>query len=124
MSDKGKPAAAPKALDKQSVNETAEEALEAKALQDFSKVEENGQLSMRVKVYSPFKDYYDGPAFSISAVNATGPFDILPKHHNFISLLQPCDVIVRTVKLGDRKIRISGGLLHVKADQVILFLDV
>ena len=83
----------------------------------------NGQLSMDVKVYSPFKSYYDGEAFSISGVNATGPFDILPTHHNFISLLSPCELIVRASK-GDSKIQIAGGLMHVKADKITVFLDV
>lgn len=79
---------------------------------------------MRVKVYSPFRDYYNGEAFSISAVNATGPFDILPKHHNFISLLSTSELIVRPTTGGEQKIVISGGIMHVKADQVIVFLDV
>lgn len=80
--------------------------------------------TMRVKVYSPFRSYYDADAFSISAVNATGPFDILPHHHNFISLLSACDLIIRSAADGEQKIVISGGIMHVKADQVIVFLDV
>lgn len=79
---------------------------------------------MHVKVYSPFRDYYTGRALSISAENATGPFDILPEHHNFISLLSPCELVVRTTDNNERKIRISGGIMHVKADQVIVFLDI
>lgn len=94
------------------------------AVQDYSRKEENGQLSMHVKVYSPFHDYYDGQAFSVSAENATGPFDILPKHHSFISLLNACDLVVRTVAKGEEKLKISGGIMHVKADQVVVFLDV
>lgn len=94
------------------------------AVEDFSKKEANGELSMHVKIHSPFQDYYDGQAFSVSAENDTGPFDILPKHHNFISLLSPCELNVRTVSKGEQKIRISGGLMHVKADRVIVFLDV
>ena len=82
------------------------------------------QLSMQVKVHSPFRVYYDGPAFSISAQNATGPFDVLPKHHNFISLLTPCDLIIRTVTQGSQKVHIDGGIMHVKADQLIVFLDI
>lgn len=97
---------------------------EAQAVQEYSRKEKNGQLSMQVKVYSPFNDYYEGSAFSLSAENATGPFDILPTHHNFISLLSACEVIVRTVNKGEQRIRISGGLMHVKADRVIVFLDV
>jgi F0F1-type ATP synthase epsilon subunit len=79
--------------------------------------------SMHVKVYAPFKTYFDGIALSISAVNDTGPFDILPKHHNFMTLINTGDVIVRTER-GEEKIAINRGIMHVKADDVIVFLDV
>jgi F0F1-type ATP synthase epsilon subunit len=79
--------------------------------------------SMHVKVYSPFKVYFDDQAQSISAVNGTGPFDILPQHHNFMTLLDPCDIAIRT-RGEERKIRISRAVMHVKANQVIVFLDV
>jgi hypothetical protein len=94
------------------------------AVQDYTQAALPSRPTMKIKVYSPFRDYFDGTAFSISAENATGPFDILPRHHNFMSLLSSCDVIIRTVQHGDQRIRISGGLMHVKADQVIVFLDV
>jgi ATP synthase delta/epsilon subunit-like protein len=98
---------------------------EQTALKDYSqKTAESGRPVMRVKLYSPFHEYFDGPAQSVGAENATGPFDILPHHHNFISLLQPCDVVVRRTDQDDRRFRISGGLMHVKADQVVIFLDV
>lgn len=103
---------------------TKTEQEERQALQDLSQSKQTGKLSMHVRVYSPFKEYYDGPAFSITAENATGPFDVLPKHHNFISLLLPCDLVLRTVSKGDQKIRISGGIMHVKADEAIVFLDI
>ena len=79
--------------------------------------------TLKVKVYSPFQVYFDEPALSISGVNRTGPFDILPGHHNFISLLQPGQLSIRTAN-EERKIVINGGVMHVKADQVIVFLDV
>ncbi len=78
---------------------------------------------MHVKVYAPFKTYFNGVANSISAVNETGPFDILPKHHNFMTLLSPCDIIVRADQ-GDEKFSIARGIMHVKANRVIVFLDV
>ena len=95
-----------------------------KAALEYGQAKNTKTESIEVRVYSPFRDYYDGSAFSLSAVNDTGPFDILPEHHNFISLLNPCDLVVRTVNNGDQKIKISGGLIHVKADKVIVFLDV
>ncbi len=83
----------------------------------------DGKPIMGLRIYSPFKVYYDDTAFSVSAQNATGPFDILPQHHNFISLLSACEVHV-IAPSGEKRIRISGGLMHVKADQVRIFLDV
>ncbi|HUY85240.1 MAG TPA: hypothetical protein VMU97_01865 [Candidatus Dormibacteraeota bacterium] len=83
-----------------------------------------GKPRMKVKVYSPFRDYYDGEAFSVSAANATGPFDVLPRHHNFISLLTASEIIIQPVHEHMQRIIISGGLMHVKADQVIVFLDI
>ncbi|MGB4800777.1 MAG: hypothetical protein WBP03_04640 [Candidatus Saccharimonadales bacterium] len=78
---------------------------------------------IRVKVYAPFRVYFEGLAESVSAASQTGPFDILKGHHNFITLLVPCDIVVRTGK-EDEVIRIQGGIMHVKADSVIVFLDV
>lgn len=78
---------------------------------------------LHVKVYAPFKVYFDGEAVSVSAVNETGPFDVLRQHHNFMTLLSPCTIVVRTDR-GDEQIPIQRGIMHVKADQVIVFLDV
>lgn len=83
----------------------------------------NKMPTMHIKVYSPFKTYFDDDGYSISGENDTGPFDILPHHHNFMTLLRPCELVVRTPS-DQRKIRISGGLMHVKADRVIVFLDI
>lgn len=83
----------------------------------------NAEPSMQVKVYSPFRIYYDKQAQSISATNATGPFDVLPQHHNFLTLLTAGEIVIRTKDL-EHKIRISRGVMHVKSDQVIVFLDV
>ena len=51
---------------------------------DQTAVKPNGKPTMAVKVYAPFQVYFEGDAYSVSAINATGPFDILPKHHNFL----------------------------------------
>jgi F0F1-type ATP synthase epsilon subunit len=79
--------------------------------------------NMHVKVHAPFKVYFDGIAESISAVNPTGPFDILPTHHHFMTLLSTGDITVRTGS-GEEKIPITRGIMHVKADEIIVFLDV
>lgn len=82
--------------------------------------------AMYVKVYSPFRVYFEGEAYSITGVNRTGPFDILPQHHHFITLLMPGELLVKpaTGPLKEQKIRISGGLMHVKSDRVTVFLNI
>ena len=96
------------------------------AAQQERQAASSGQPTMRVKIYSPFKIYYDDESYSISASNATGPFDILPHHHNFMTLLEACVVSIQPAGSNDReqKIRISGGLMHVKGDKVTVFLDI
>lgn len=83
----------------------------------------NGKPTMAVKVYAPFKIYFEGDAYSVSAVNGVGPFDILPKHHNFLCMLVPCNLNIQTPQ-GPQNVKISRALMHVKANRVVVFVDV
>ncbi len=78
---------------------------------------------MEVKVYAPFRVYYEGAGFSVSAVNEVGPFDILPQHRNFLCMLVPCDIKIDTPE-GEEIVPINKALMHVKADRVVIFVDV
>ena len=80
--------------------------------------------TMHVKVYAPFKTYFEGDAASLSGVNETGPFDILPRHKNFMSLIKPCVITVRSSGESDFQMKIDRAVMHVKADQVTVFLDI
>ena len=83
----------------------------------------NGKPTMAVKVYAPFQVYFEGEAYSVSAINDTGPFDILPHHHNFLCMLVPCELKIISSE-GEKTIRIHRALMHVKADRVVVFMDV
>lgn len=82
------------------------------------------QELMSVKIYAPFRTYFEGPAESLSAENDTGPFDILAQHKNFMTLLKPCTITVRVPQRPDFNLPIQQGVMHVKADKVTVFLDV
>lgn len=82
-----------------------------------------GKPTMAVKIYAPFKVYFEGNAYSVSAINETGPFDVLPHHHNFLCMLLPSTIRVQGVD-GLKEIKISRALMHVKADYVAVFVDV
>jgi F0F1-type ATP synthase epsilon subunit len=86
-------------------------------------VKQDGKPTVAVKVYAPFKIYFEGEAYSLSAVNATGPFDVLPKHHNFLCMLVPCTLTIQSPK-GPQSIKVNRALLHVKANKVVVFMDV
>lgn len=81
------------------------------------------ESKLSIKVYSPFKIYFDSEADSISAENDTGPFDVLPQHHRFMTLLNPCDLIIR-INDKEQRIRITRGIMHVRENKVTVFLDV
>lgn len=84
----------------------------------------DGDLRLfHLKIYSPFKIYFDEPAYSITAENDTGPFDILAVHHNFMTLINPCEMLIEMPR-GQEKIAIERGVMHVKANEVTVFLDV
>lgn len=82
------------------------------------------QPTMHVKVYAPFRVYYDGQAASLSANNQVGPFDVLPHHRNFITLLEPGKVTVRIPDKDDFVLPITRGIMHVRSDDVRVFLDI
>ncbi len=81
------------------------------------------KLIMKIKIYAPFKVYFEGEGYSISGLNETGPFDILPHHHNFLCMLVPCELVIQT-PFDVKRIKITRALMHVKAEQVTVFVDV
>lgn len=78
---------------------------------------------MHVKLYSPFQVYFNDNAFSISGNNETGAFDILPDHHNFMTLLTEGILLIKAPS-GELKVKISRGVMHVRNNAVTVFLDV
>lgn len=83
----------------------------------------SGKPTMAVKVYAPFQVYFEGEAYSVSALNDTGPFDVLPHHRNFLCMLLPCNLRIVGVDT-EKTIKVHRALMHVKADRVVVFMDV
>lgn len=102
----------------------AKKAKKAKKVKHEMRLNAAGKPVMRIKIYAPFKVYYDQDAESISGENETGPFDILPRHKNFMTLLSPCELTVRNAGQNDYKIKITRAIMHIKADMITIFLDV
>lgn len=90
---------------------------------EVAAVKPGGKPTIQVKVYAPFKVYFEGEAYSLSAINATGPFDVLPMHHNFLCMLVPCMLTIQSPN-GPQTIKVNRALMNVKANRVVVFMDV
>lgn len=112
----------PPKVDEEKTEETVEKAVQTVNSKGQNKTKHKEGDLFHLKVYSPFKVYFDGDITSVSAINTTGPFDILAGHHNFLTLLAPCEIVIRGT--AEEKIKITRGIMHVKADDVVIFLDV
>ncbi len=79
--------------------------------------------TFRAKIFSPLETYFDEAALSLSAENDTGPFDILAGHANFLTMLTPCTIKVRTPH-GITNLPIQRGVLHVRDDSATVYLNI
>lgn len=122
MAEDDKPKDDGKAVMRQDAS-TGEMVEDKAATEEAAKSADPKKPTMHVKVYAPFQVYYEGEGYSISAINETGPFDILPHHHNFICMLVPCELVIKT-PYEVKRVKISRALMHVKAEKVTVFVDV
>jgi F0F1-type ATP synthase epsilon subunit len=72
---------------------------------------------------APFQLYYEGPATVVSATNPVGPFDILPGHADFFSVLVPCEVIIEPLEGETIKFDITTGIVTAQENDVNLFVN-
>lgn len=77
---------------------------------------------------APFHIYYEGPATAVSATNRIGPFDILPGHADFFSILTPGEVVIETGPSSDPTaapiaFKISNGIVAVRDSKVMIFVN-
>lgn len=74
---------------------------------------------------APFHVYYEGEAMTVSASNSVGPFDILPGHADFFSILDPGNI---TINMSNDQepmtFDITNGIVAVRNDEVMLFVNI
>jgi F0F1-type ATP synthase epsilon subunit len=80
----------------------------------------NTQLTVIAR--APFHIYYEGLAQTVSATNSVGKFDILAGHADFFSVMMPCEVVIETDS-DTINFKISGGIVGVRDDEVMLFVN-
>lgn len=71
----------------------------------------------------PFNIYYEGLAEAVSGSNKVGPFDILPGHADFFSILNPGEIVIETAT-NPIVFNINNGIVAVRNDEVALFVNI
>lgn len=79
--------------------------------------------SLSVIARAPFELYFEGPAKVVSASNKVGPFDILPGHADFFSMLLPGDVIIEPLEGEPVTFSINNGMITVRDNEALLFVN-
>ena len=80
-------------------------------------------IELEVTVASSAKKFYEGKARSVSSKNSVGPFDILPQHENFISLVKE-KITIFDLQGKKYEFKIDNGLLEVSEDIVRVFVGI
>lgn len=85
----------------------------------------NDNATIKVIARAPFHVYYEGEAVSLSAFNKVGPFDVLPGHADFFTMLTPCEIrIDNGIDKDLITFEVRNGILTVRDDQVMLFANI
>ena len=78
---------------------------------------------MKIEIITPYKKIFDGEIKSVRVPGKKGSFQVLKDHAPIISTLEKG--LVRMVDLENTEIiyEISGGVIEVKANKIILLAD-
>lgn len=68
------------------------------------------------------KIFFDGKAKSITSLNVSGEFDILPQHANFVTLIKDYIYIDKGLPT-EQKLEIKTGLLAIRHNKLDIYLD-
>lgn len=79
---------------------------------------------LRVEVRDPDKLVFSGNAVAISSRNSVGPFDVLPQHENFISIINGKIIIYLDKKHTKQEIQNETAIMKAKSNTVKIFLGV
>jgi len=81
-------------------------------------------LFLSVRIASAEGVIWEGTANSVSSVNRDGPFDILPQHAQFITLVSNAPVIVRPVSGAAETFTFRSAVMHVYGNTVAVYVGI
>lgn len=76
-----------------------------------------------VEIRSPDKTLFKGTATAVSSRNEVGPFDVLPQHENFISIISG-KITVWITRSEKQEIENTSAIMKAKSNKIRVFLGV
>ncbi len=76
-----------------------------------------------IKVMSPQETFFEGQAQSVSSVNSSGPFDVIPEHANFITIIENQDIIVIKPDHQALKFHFTQAIIYNVENKVTIYAE-
>ena len=77
---------------------------------------------IKVDIRNRKEQFFQGEAKTVSSLNDTGEFDVLPRHANFVTLIRGYIIIDKGLP-SEKKFDIDNGVLAAKTNAVDIYLD-
>ena len=78
---------------------------------------------LAVAIYTPEGTLWSGDAESVSSVNSEGPFDILPDHANFLTLIARAPISI-VAQDGMKEFSLERAVLYISGNVVSVYASV
>jgi F-type H+-transporting ATPase subunit epsilon len=78
---------------------------------------------MKIEIITPDKKVFDGEVKSVRVPGKKGSFQVLKDHAPIISTLDSGPVIMVSPEGNETVLEITGGVIEVKANKIILLAD-
>jgi F-type H+-transporting ATPase subunit epsilon len=78
---------------------------------------------MKIEIITPDKKVFEGDIKSVRVPGKKGSFQVLKDHAPIVSTLEKGPVIIVDLEGNETIFQISGGVIEVKANKIILLAD-
>ena len=79
---------------------------------------------MKLEILTPDKSLFAGKVRSLTVPGKKGSFMVLTNHAPIVSTLSKGDILITTQEYKEEKIPISGGVIEVKHNKIVVLADV
>jgi F0F1-type ATP synthase epsilon subunit len=78
---------------------------------------------LHVRISSPEQTIWEGDAESVTSENVNGPFDVLPFHTNFVSIMENQEIKIKTPN-EVKTFKYAISVLYTHSNQVHIYTNI